>query len=97
MCFCMYDLGDEVDEVDGASDGARDGTVAPAMNRLAADNCPHVPPSPKGCPKGLFLRYVGEPALLLMVEETMLGGIRVPTLPRAGLWKGEANGCGIVF
>ena len=97
MCFCMYGLGDEVDEVDGASDGARDGIVAPVMNRLAADNCPHVPPCPKGCPKGLFLRYVGEPALLLMVEDTMLGGIRVPTLPRAGLWKGEANGCGIVF
>ena len=50
MCFCMYGLGDEVDEVDGASDGARDGIVAPAMNRLAADNCPHVPPCPKGCP-----------------------------------------------
>ena len=97
MCFCIIGLGDEVDEVDVASDGARDGIVAPVMNRLAADNCPHVPPCPKGCPKGLFLRYVGEPALLLMVEDTMLGGIRVPTLPRAGLWKGEANGCGIVF
>lgn len=94
----MYDLGDDVDEFDGASDGARDGTVAPVMNRLAADNCAHVlPPCPKGCPKGLFLRYVGEPVLLLMVEDIMLGGICVPTLPRAGLWKGDANGCGIVF
>ena len=71
ICFCMYGLGDESEEVDGANDCA----VAPGPNRLAADICPHVPPPG---PKGLFLRYGGEIALLLMVEGIMVGGICVP-------------------
>mgnify|MGYP006220443345 FL=1 len=93
MCRCMYGLGDESDEVEGANDCA----VAPGPKRLAADICPHVPPpcpkaadscphSPPPCPKGLFLRLIlGETALLLMVEGIMVGGICVPMLLRAGL------------
>ena len=67
----MCGLGEESDEVDGANDCA----VAPGPKRLAADICPHVPPPG---PKGLFLRYDGEIALLLTVEGIMVGGICVP-------------------
>ena len=71
ICFCMYGLGGEGDEVEGANDCA----VGPDPKRLAADICPHVPPPG---PKGLFLRCGGEIALLLMVEGIMVGGICVP-------------------
>ena len=70
MCFCMYGLGDESDEFEGANDCA----VAPGPKRLAADICPHVPPP---CPKGLR-DVLGEIVLLLTVDGIMVGGICVP-------------------